>query len=110
MASRGSPHARFRRALASGDPLLIRTAAAEVGRVDLADALAVCRALHAADDPAYERAAVRFLGRFCLEAGPDRLCDVDAALRALEAGGRGDRAADFRRVWRRLGLRADALG
>ncbi len=109
MASKGSPHARFRRALASGDPLLIRTAAAEVGHVDLADALAVCRALYAADDPAYERAAVRFLGRFCLEGGPDRLGDVEAARRALEAGGRGDRAADFRRVWRRLRLPPDPL-
>ena len=110
MSAKGSPHGRFRRALASGDPLLIRTAAAEVGHVDLGDALAVCRALHAADDPAYERAAVRFLARFCLEAGPDRLSDVDAALRALAAGGRGELAADFRRVWRRLGLPVDALG
>ena len=109
MSSKGTPHGRFRRALASGDPLLIRTAAAEVGHIDLGDALAVCRALHAADDPAYERAAVRFLARFCLEAGPDRLSDVDAALRALQAGGRGERAADFRRVWRRLGLPVDAL-
>jgi len=104
-----SAHTRFRRALRSGDVVLIRTAAAELHHVDLADALAVCRALHAADDPAYERAAVRFIGRLCLEAGPDRLSDVEAALRALQAGGTGERAAEFRRLWRRLGLRADAL-
>jgi hypothetical protein len=42
VTSQGSAHARFRRALATGNPLLVRAAAAELGSISLADALSIC--------------------------------------------------------------------
>jgi hypothetical protein len=44
MTSDGSPYARFRRALATGNPGLVMPAAAELGRLSLADALLAPRA------------------------------------------------------------------
>ncbi|MEA2484351.1 MAG: hypothetical protein QOC55_2298, partial [Thermoleophilaceae bacterium] len=41
MTSQGSPHARFKRALASRNPTLVVAAAVELGRLSLAEALAV---------------------------------------------------------------------
>jgi len=38
----GSADARIRRALATGNPLLVRAAAAELGTISLADALSIC--------------------------------------------------------------------
>ena len=42
MSIKGSPYANFRRALATGNLLLIRAAAAELPTVNLDDALEVC--------------------------------------------------------------------
>jgi hypothetical protein len=42
MSSQGSAYARFQRALKTGNLTLIRNAAAELPRLDLGDALAVC--------------------------------------------------------------------
>jgi hypothetical protein len=41
MTSQGSAYSRFKRALATGNPLLIRSTAAELPRIELADALAI---------------------------------------------------------------------
>jgi hypothetical protein len=41
VTSQGSAHARFRRALATRNPLLVRVAAAELGSISLADALSI---------------------------------------------------------------------
>jgi hypothetical protein len=80
MTSQGSPYARFRRALATGDVTIVRAAAAEMPVVALADALRICLVLRDADAPGYERAAMRWLGRFCLEAPGATMADVrDAA-------------------------------
>jgi hypothetical protein len=66
MTSQGSPYSRFRRALDTCDLALVRAAAAELPSVPLEDALRVCLLLRA--EPAnYERAVVRWLGRFALE-------------------------------------------
>lgn len=84
VTSQGHAYARFRRALDTGNPALVRAAAAEVPRVALLDALRVCWALRD-DDALYERACVRWIGRFCLEAKPslEGLDDAIAALCAL---------------------------
>lgn len=55
MTSQGSPHTRFQRALASGDPLLAWTAAAELPRLSLEDALALCLLLAERDPKRYDR-------------------------------------------------------
>lgn len=60
MTSDGSPYARFRRALATGNPNLVIPAAAELGRLSLDDALAVVLVLRAGDAARFERAIVRW--------------------------------------------------
>jgi hypothetical protein len=94
MTSQGSPHARFRRALASGNPTLVVAAASELGRLSLADALAVTLVFLPGDRERYERACVRWHARWCLEVRPrpDEAGLALAALRALpgparDAGG-----------------------
>jgi hypothetical protein len=69
--------------LATGNLDVIRLAAAELPRVRLDDALRIC-VLLAPDPDRYERAAARWLGRFCLEATNAGLDDVDEALTALQ--------------------------
>jgi hypothetical protein len=68
MSSDGSPYARFRRALELGNELLVLSAARELPRIALDDALRICLVLRDGDPQRYERAAVRWLGRFALEA------------------------------------------
>jgi hypothetical protein len=67
VTSDGSPYARFRRALDQGRLHLVITAAAELPRVDLDDALEVCVLMSRDAHPAYERAAIRWVARLCLE-------------------------------------------
>jgi hypothetical protein len=68
VTSQGSPHSRFRRALASGNILLIEAAARDLPQpLQLKDALEVLEALAAADDPRYARAAARFVARLTRE-------------------------------------------
>lgn len=85
MTSQGSPHARFARALASRNPTLVVAAAAELGRLSLADALAVTLVFLPAEVERYERACVRWHARWCLETHPrpDEAALAAAALRAL---------------------------
>jgi len=84
VTSHGSAYARFRRALASGNLTIIRTAAAELPSVDLGDALAVCMAIREAEPERFERAALRWLARFCAERPDATVADVRAAATAFE--------------------------
>ena len=68
VTSDGSPYARFRRALETGNELLVLAAARELPQVALDDALRICLVLRDGDRRRYDRAAVRWLGRFALEA------------------------------------------
>jgi hypothetical protein len=63
----GSAYARFRRALKTENLTVIRNAAAELPRVDLGDALAVCVLIRQAEPERFQRAALRWLARFCVE-------------------------------------------
>jgi hypothetical protein len=84
MGRHGTPYGRFLRALDSGNEVLILTAARELPRVALDDALRICLVLRDGDPDRYERAAVRWLGRFALEA---RDVTVNAIRGAAEALG-----------------------
>jgi hypothetical protein len=84
VTSEGSPYARFRRALETGNELLILTAARELPQVALNDALQICLVLRDGDPGRYERAAVRWLGRFALEARGVTIRDLRAAAAALD--------------------------
>jgi hypothetical protein len=85
MTSEGSPYARFQRALRIGRLPLVRAAAAELPRVDLDDALAICLLIEDQDAERYERAVVRWLARLSLEVPTVRIEDLRAGLLAFEA-------------------------
>ena len=85
MTSSGSPYARFQRALATGNLNVIRGAAAELPRIGLAEAAAMLLAILRAEPEQYERAAVRWLGRLCLERTRVGLADLGRAAEALVA-------------------------
>src|SRR6201996_8497425 len=83
MTSDGSAYARFRRALDTGNELLVLTAARELPQVALDDALRICLVLRDGDRRRYDRAAVRWLGRFALEGRAVTVRDLRSAARAL---------------------------
>lgn len=84
MTSSGSPHARFRRALSTGNMHIIRAAAAELPIVNLGDALSVCVAIARAEPARFERAALRWVARYCVERPTATIGDVSAAAAAFE--------------------------
>jgi hypothetical protein len=79
----GSPYSRFRRALQTGNLTIIRAAAAELPVIRLDDALQVCVLLRDREPERYERAAVRWIGRYCVERPDATLEDVDHARAAF---------------------------
>jgi hypothetical protein len=85
VTSDGSAYARFRRALETGNELLVLATARELPRIALDDALRICLVLRDGDPERYERAAVRWLGRFALEASGVTIHALRAAADALDA-------------------------
>jgi len=85
VTSDGSPYGRFRRALETGNELLVLAAACELPQVALDDALQICLVLRDGDRRRYDRAAVRWLGRFALEARAVTIRDLRIAAAALDA-------------------------
>lgn len=83
MDGAGTAYARFRRALETGNETLVIAAARELPQIALDDALRICLVLRAGDPVRYERAAVRWLGRFALEARSVSMRDLRAAADAL---------------------------
>lgn len=92
MTSQGSPYARFQRGLAAsrrtGNASVAWTAAIEVERIDLQDAL--CLVLLVVDEARFPRAAARWVGRVCAEL-PVTLSQAQLLAGAL--AGLPDRAA-----------------
>ncbi len=84
MTSTGSPYGRFRRALEQGNLQLVRAAAGELPTIRLDDALRVCLLIRDSAPQGYERAALRWVARFAVEARAATLGDVQAAAGALE--------------------------
>ena len=84
MTSEGNAYSRFRRALQSGNETLVIAAARELPQVALDDALRICLVLRGGDPARYERAAVRWLGRFALEARGVTIHDLRIAAEALD--------------------------
>ena len=86
--------ARFDHALAVRDLDGVRRAARELpGGLRLVDAYAVLELMEQLEDPAFERAAVRWVTRFAAECADARLSDLRAAVDAVDAIGEpGSRA------------------
>jgi predicted deacetylase len=85
MTSQGSAYVRFRRALDTGNELLVIATARELPTVPLEDALRICLLIRGGDRDRYERAAVRWLGRFALEARSVTIPALRTAADALDA-------------------------
>ena len=85
MTSHGSPYARFQRALRIGRLSTVRAAAAELPRIDLDDALAICLLIERQDGERYERAVVRWLARLATEVPAVGIDDLREGLVAFEA-------------------------
>jgi hypothetical protein len=64
--------------------VLIRAAAAELAHISLGDALCVCLAIRDAEPERFERAALRWIGRYCVERPTTTLADVRTAAEAFE--------------------------
>jgi len=120
MTEQGSARARFRRALRSGDALLVVTTAHDVGRLSVPEAFAVVLVLAAGRDPRGRRAARRLADRAAAEQAAVRALH-DALATELERAVEGDReAADraaillegagFRGAMRELRERREADG
>src|SRR5690348_6193369 len=78
VTSQGHPHARFRRALATGNPRIAEAAAREVRRLNLADALDLCL-LYRQEPERYERAAARWIARLIEERPALHLSEIELA-------------------------------
>src|SRR5205085_12206074 len=102
VTSDGNPYARFRRALQTGNEALVTAAARELPRIALDDALRICLVLRGGDPERYERAAVRWLGRFALEGRDVTIDDLRLAANALDA--LPDRASEAMERLQRLCL------
>src|SRR5215218_10809494 len=83
MGDAGSSYSRFKRALKTGNLSIIRAAAAELPVIRLDDALQVCVLLRDREPERYERAAVRWIGRYCVERPDATLDDVEHARAAF---------------------------
>lgn len=83
VTSQGSAYSRFQRALATGNMPLIESAAAELPRVGVDDALAILIVLAQVGDPRFDRAAARWVGRLLTET-PAGLSDARFALALVE--------------------------
>ena len=90
VTSQGHPYARFRRALATGNPRIAEAAARDLEHIGLADALTLCL-LYRDDPERYERAAARWIGRLVAERPRLRLSEVELAVGAFREALHSDR-------------------
>ena len=83
MSIKGSPYSRFRRALETGRLQVVLGAAAELPPLRLDDALEVLILMAREDDPRFDRAATRWVGRLLAE-NPLGLRDARYAITLVE--------------------------
>ena len=100
MSIKGSAYGNFRRALDTGNLTLIRAAAAELPAVNLENSLRVALLVCEHEPENAERAALRWLGRWCLEHHQATLADLSLAVAAFSvmAHDREWGAASLRRL------------
>jgi hypothetical protein len=83
VTAQGSPQSRFQRACDSGDVSRAERAAKELGYVSLPNALRLVCLYAATDDPKFDAAAVKFLGRLIQERRGNTLGSVTLAAASL---------------------------
>ena len=99
--SKGTPHGRFQRAVERRNVLAAESAARELGSLSLRDALALTVLLAEREPRRFDRAAVRWHGRFELELRGVSLLESQFALAAL-ASLRGSQREQAARTLRAL--------
>jgi hypothetical protein len=92
VTSPGTAHARFQRAIANGNLWAAETAARELGRLPLGSALALTALIADVAPQRFERAAVRWHGRFVVEVPGLTLAESQLALGAVASLLGGDRS------------------
>ena len=92
VASEGSAYGRFRRALDTRNARIALAEAADLSHVELADALELLLLLLDWEPGRFERAALRWHGRYCREVRDVDVAEAQAVLACL-AGLRGTRPA-----------------
>jgi hypothetical protein len=90
VTSQGSPLTRLRRALAGGDLTAARTAAFDLQHVDLEEAADLLVLIALKDPQKLDAAAVRFLGRACVEHTFITLADAQFLVACLAQLARAD--------------------
>jgi hypothetical protein len=85
VTAQGSPLTRFPRAVERESLILAEIAATEAGYLGLDDALRLTGLYASAGDPKFDKAAVRWLARFALEADRVTLAEMDLAAVSLAA-------------------------
>jgi len=102
----GSPLTRLRRAISGGDLLAARAAASDLRHVELDEAAPLLVLIASSDPEKLDAAAVRFLGRACLERSFITLDDAQWLLACLAQLERADAEsrATFAAALRRLRL------
>jgi hypothetical protein len=99
-------HARFRRAIERRALWLAEDAARELPQLSLADALQLVYLYADRNSPKYERAALRWLGRYLAESEPtlERFATAAARLAEFEGEATGERiiALPGGREWRAI--------
>lgn len=85
MSVKGRPYTWFKAALERGDLAAIRAEAAELSSIRLDGALRICLVMRDQSEAStYERAVLRWLGRFALEVRSAGLVDLREAVGAFE--------------------------
>jgi hypothetical protein len=87
----GSPYAAFQRALKSGNVTLALAEARDMPKLNLADSLRLLVLIAEKRPELYERAAVRWAGRYLLERPGVTLAEAQVLLGALAANDPGTR-------------------
>jgi hypothetical protein len=85
MTSHSGAARRFRRALASGNPRLVRSAAAELPAIGIAEAAAILLVIERTEPENFERTALLWLAKLTTEGPHVDLSGVAQAAIALEA-------------------------
>jgi hypothetical protein len=85
VTAEGHAYARFRRALDSANATVALSAASELEHIGLADALDLCLLLRVKEPRRFDRAALRWHGRFCREVAGVTLEEGQAVLALLAA-------------------------
>jgi hypothetical protein len=84
VSTKSSPYAYFRRTLETRKLATVLRAASELGHVSLDDALEILVLMAEADDPRFDRAAVRWIGRLLTETRPMTLKEARWTIAMVE--------------------------